>query len=71
MHEPWVSGFAAALRQGEAGVYVNFLGDEGMARIHEAYPGGDLGPARGDQRSLRPDQPLPAQPEYPAGDRGS
>ena len=39
MHEAWVSGFAAALRQGEPGVYGNFLGEEGDARIREAYPG--------------------------------
>jgi FAD/FMN-containing dehydrogenase len=39
VHEAWISNFAAALRQGEAGVYVNFLGDEGVARIHEFYPG--------------------------------
>src|SRR5690606_36622851 len=38
-HEAWVNAFAAALRQGEAGVYVNFLSNEGEARIHEAYPG--------------------------------
>jgi len=38
MHDAWVADFAAALRQGD-GVYVNFLGDEGEARIHEAYPG--------------------------------
>ena len=39
MHEEWVGKFAAALRQGDGGVYVNFLGDEGEARIREAYPG--------------------------------
>jgi FAD/FMN-containing dehydrogenase len=39
VHEAWVTGFAAALREGEAGVYVNFLGDEGEARVREAYPG--------------------------------
>jgi FAD/FMN-containing dehydrogenase len=38
-HEAWVTGFAAALRRGDAGVYVNFLGDEGDARVREAYPG--------------------------------
>ena len=38
VHEAWVTGFAAALRQGDAGVYVGFLGDEGDARIREAYP---------------------------------
>jgi hypothetical protein len=39
VHEPWLSGFAAALRQGEGGAYVGFLGDEGEARIRDAYPG--------------------------------
>ncbi|MGH2352909.1 MAG: FAD-binding oxidoreductase [Chloroflexota bacterium] len=38
-HGAWVTGFAAALRQGVAGAYVNFLGDEGQARVREAYPG--------------------------------
>jgi FAD/FMN-containing dehydrogenase len=38
-HEGWVTGFAAGLRQGDAGVYVNFLGDEGEARVRVAYPG--------------------------------
>jgi FAD/FMN-containing dehydrogenase len=38
-HEAWVTGFADALRQGDAGVYVNFLGDEGEARVRAAYPG--------------------------------
>ena len=35
----WVDGFAAALRQTDGGAYVNFLGDEGEARIRDAYPG--------------------------------
>jgi FAD/FMN-containing dehydrogenase len=38
-HEAWVTGFADALRQGDAGVYVNFLGDEGEERVRDAYPG--------------------------------
>ncbi len=38
-HEAWVRGFAEALRQGDAGAYVNFLGDEGKGRIRDAYPG--------------------------------
>ncbi|MEW5958270.1 MAG: FAD-binding oxidoreductase [Chloroflexota bacterium] len=38
-HAAWVTDFAAALRQGEPGAYVGFLGDEGAARIREAYPG--------------------------------
>ncbi|MGZ9226425.1 MAG: BBE domain-containing protein [Anaerolineales bacterium] len=38
VHETWVADFAAALQQDDGGVYVNFLGDEGEARIHAAYP---------------------------------
>jgi hypothetical protein len=37
--QAWVDGFAATLRQTDAGAYVNFLGDEGEARIRDAYPG--------------------------------
>jgi FAD/FMN-containing dehydrogenase len=37
-HEAWVTAFAAAMQEGERGVYVNFLGDEGEARVREAYP---------------------------------
>jgi FAD/FMN-containing dehydrogenase len=39
VHEPWVAAFAAALRQDGDGAYVNFLGDEGEARVRDAYPG--------------------------------
>ncbi len=38
-HEAWVASLASALRQGNAGAYVGFLGDEGEARVREAYPG--------------------------------
>ena len=38
-HEAWVGAFADALRRGEDGVYVNFLGDEGPSRVRAAYPG--------------------------------
>jgi FAD/FMN-containing dehydrogenase len=39
VYEPWITDFAAALRQeGEGGAYVGFLGEEGEARIREAYP---------------------------------
>ena len=38
-HEAWVNGFMAALQQGDRGAYVNFLDDEGEARIRAAYPG--------------------------------
>lgn len=38
-YEPWVTAFESALRQGDAGAYMNFLGDEGERRIRQAYPG--------------------------------
>jgi len=37
-HETWVDQLAGALRKGEPGAYANFLGDEGEARVREAYP---------------------------------
>jgi FAD/FMN-containing dehydrogenase len=39
VREAWVFDFAAALQEGDSGAYVNFLGDEGEARIRAAYPG--------------------------------
>jgi FAD/FMN-containing dehydrogenase len=36
--QAWVDGAAAALQQGDDGAYVNFLGDEGQARVRQAYP---------------------------------
>jgi FAD/FMN-containing dehydrogenase len=39
LREAWVAEFAAALHQGDIGAYVNFLSDEGEARIRAAYPG--------------------------------
>jgi FAD/FMN-containing dehydrogenase len=38
-HEAWVADFASASLQNDSGAYVNFLGDEGEARIRAAYPG--------------------------------
>lgn len=37
--EAWVREFATALQPDEAAAYVNFLGDEGPARVRQAYPG--------------------------------
>jgi FAD/FMN-containing dehydrogenase len=39
VHEAWVSSLAKKLQQGDTGAYVNFLGDEGEARVRQAYPG--------------------------------
>jgi FAD/FMN-containing dehydrogenase len=38
-HEAWARATAEALRQGEDGAYVNFVGDEGEERVRAAYPG--------------------------------
>ena len=38
--EAWVKGLMETIRQSDDGAYVNFLGDEGEARIHAAYPHG-------------------------------
>ena len=35
----WVDELAGVLRQGDHGAYVNFLGEEGPARVRDAYPG--------------------------------
>jgi FAD/FMN-containing dehydrogenase len=40
VHRAWAEDAAAALRQGDEGAYVNFLGDEGAERVRAAYPGG-------------------------------
>ena len=37
--EAWLAEFVAAIRQGDLGAYVNFLGDESADRVHAAYPG--------------------------------
>jgi len=39
VREAWVAEFADALVQEDGGAYVNFLGDEGEARVRAAYPG--------------------------------
>ena len=39
VRQSWVDDFAVALRQDDGGAYVNFLVDEGEARVRDAYPG--------------------------------
>ena len=70
VREAWVAGFAAALEQEDSGAYVNFLVDEGEERIRAAYPGATWDRLAAIKASLRPDQPVPAQPEHPAGGAG-
>jgi FAD/FMN-containing dehydrogenase len=37
VREKWVADFAAVLNQGDSRAYVNFVGDEGPARVRDAY----------------------------------
>jgi hypothetical protein len=39
VHRAWADELLAVLRPAGAGVYSNFLDDEGPARVREAYPG--------------------------------
>jgi hypothetical protein len=39
VREEWAERFAASLVQGDTGAYVNFLAEDGEARIRDAYPG--------------------------------
>jgi FAD/FMN-containing dehydrogenase len=39
VHAAWAADAVEALRRGEDGAYVNFLGDEGAERVRAAYPG--------------------------------
>jgi FAD/FMN-containing dehydrogenase len=39
IHQAWLESLVGSLAQDDAGVYVNFLGDEGASRVREAYPG--------------------------------
>jgi FAD/FMN-containing dehydrogenase len=38
-HRAWAEAAAAAVRRGDDGAYVNFVGDEGEERVRAAYPG--------------------------------
>jgi FAD/FMN-containing dehydrogenase len=37
--QAWLEEFTAALGQGDDGAYSGFLGEDGPARVHQAYPG--------------------------------
>lgn len=39
-HTAWVNDTARVIQRGPVGAYVNFLGNEGLARVRDAYPGG-------------------------------
>lgn len=53
--EAWVADFAQALNQGDEGAYVNFVADEGPARIRAAYPGDTWDRLRQVKRAYDPE----------------
>ncbi len=52
--EAWVDAFAATLTQETKGAYVNFLADEGEARVRGAYPGATWDRLRNIKRQYDP-----------------
>ncbi|MFA9429881.1 FAD-binding oxidoreductase [Egicoccus sp. AB-alg2] len=55
-HEDWVTDSHDALREeGVTGAYLNFVGADGPARIHEVYPGATLERLRAAKRRWDPD----------------
>ena len=54
-HEAWLDGYLAALRPAASGAFVNFMRDEGPARVREAYPGGTYERLRAVKRRYDPD----------------
>jgi hypothetical protein len=54
-YEQWVRELGEQLRDGDAAVYVNFLGDEGPNRVRDAYPGQTWGRLREIKRRYDPE----------------
>jgi FAD/FMN-containing dehydrogenase len=55
VHDLWAAQGVAALRQDDAGAYVNFLGLEGVERIRAAYPGATWDRLRRVKRQYDPE----------------
>jgi len=53
--ERWVTDFHAAIEQDDRGAYVNFVADEGEARVRAAYPGATWDRLREIKRRYDPD----------------
>ena len=63
----WAIGYWEALHPYSAGgAYVNFMMDEGQARVKATY-GAELRPAVAGQGDVRPRQRVPREPEHRAG----
>jgi hypothetical protein len=55
VREAWVKDFEEALQQGDRGVYVNFLTQEGETEVRRAYPGSTWDRLRAVKRRYDPD----------------
>jgi FAD/FMN-containing dehydrogenase len=53
--QAWAADFAKALNQGDDGAYVNFVADEGPARVRAAYPGDTWDRLRQVKRAYDPE----------------
>ena len=62
----WTNDLAAALDQGLEAAYVNFLRDEGEARLRQAYPGPTYERLATVKRRYDPREPVPPEPEHSA-----
>ena len=65
--ETWVAEFVAALHQGSGAAYVNFLADEGEARVRAAYPGSTWDRLRKIKRRYDPSNLFRLNQNTPAG----
>jgi FAD/FMN-containing dehydrogenase len=65
-HQAWVDRLAGALAEhGQARAYVNFLGNEGQARIRQAYPSPTWERLAAIKARHDPTNLFPPQPEHP------
>jgi len=70
VHDAWAAETADALRQGDGGAYVSFLGDEGEERVRAAYPGTTWNRLRTIKRRYDPDNLFRLNQNIPPAERG-
>ncbi len=70
-HDAWIAKFGAELEQSDKGAYVNFLADEGTARIRAAYPGATWDRLTAIKHRYDPTNLFRLNQNIPPGDRGT
>jgi hypothetical protein len=68
VRDRWAADFAAALRPRPNAAYVNFMGNEGEARIRDAYPGPTWERLAAAKRRYDPDNLFRINQNIPPGD---